>query len=484
MQTVIAPFRAVLRRFAISTIGLSLLALFGALYVNHPYVYQEVMTAIMKVPVSRPFVDWEWITSSIECWTKGVDVYAKSPCWIWHDYGFNYSPLWLRATFLRFVEGWTSLFGLLFAALFFLSLALLPPPRTRPDFAITLATMSSATALAVERANTDLIMFLMIIVSVWACGLSLPFRLAGYAVITLAGLLKFYPTVALIVALRERPAIVGTIALAAGAALAVLAFSYYEELARMAGNLPSASYFTLQFSAKDLPGGLGVIVSKLMKELLHEDATVAETFGGLVYRSLLLLLIVQAPVTAFWFGRRCDLQSAVAQLPSRKADFLAVGAAIICGCFFAGQSVIYKGIFLLLALPGLLALSHKLPLPWARAAFRGTCFAIVFALWFLFIEASIQVAGLGTKPPYLLKDGHFVNEGLAGLVGYVAWLCNELAWWWIVIVLLSVFGTFVLNSQLWAMVSRVLRLPARWRVDRRPLAEPGPPVRLGEPTGR
>jgi hypothetical protein len=471
---VIAAARAVLRRLAIPTIGLSLLGLFSALFVNHPHVYQTVMAAIMKMPFPHPFVDWEWIPSSIECWTKGVDVYASVPCYEpLPTMGFSYSPLWLRVTFLRFVDGWTNLFGLSFAMLFFLSLVLLPPPRTRPDFVITLlATLSSATALAVERANTDLLMFLIIIVSVWSCRLRLPFRLAGYALITLAGLLKFYPMVALIITLRERPAIVVTIALAAGTALAALALSYHDELARIAGNLVPPSYFTTQFSATDLPSGLGVIASKVIRKVAHQDAAVAETFGGLVYRSLLALLIVQAPATAIWFGRRCDLQSAVEKLPTREADFLAVGAALICGCFFAVHNHIYKGIFLLFAVPGLLALSHELPSLRARAAFRGTCLAIVFVLWFMFIEWCIDVAGLGKQPPVV-----------AGPVGYMAWLCNELSWWWIIITLLAVLGAFVLNSELWAMLSRVLPLPARWRVDRGALAETHPSVELGELSG-
>jgi len=471
MQMLIAPAGAVLRRLAISTIGLSLLGLFSALYVNHPYVYQKVIAAIMKIPFSRPFVDWDFIPSLLECWTKGVDVYASVPCW-WAlpTAGLPYSPLWLRFTFLRFLVGWTNVSGLFFAALFFLSLAFLPPPRTRPDFAITLlATLSSATAFALERANTDLLMFLMIVVSVWTCALWLPFRLSGYALITLAGLLKFYPMVALIITLRERPAVVATVALAAGAALAALAFSYHEELARVAGNLINPSYFTLQFSAKDLPGGLGVIASKVVRKVLQQDAAVAETFGGLVGRTLLVLLIVQAAATAIWFGHRCDLRSAVEQLPPREADFLAVGAALICGLFFVGSNYMYKGIFLLFAVPGLLALSHGSALPRARAAFRGTCLAIVFVLWFLFIEWCIDVAGLGKQAPWL-----------AGAVGYMAWMCDELAWWWIIMVLLAVLGAFVLNSELWAILSRVLPLPASWRVDRGFSAEPHPRAQLSE----
>jgi hypothetical protein len=419
------------------------------------------MNAFIKLPLQHPFADWEWIPSAIECWTKGVDVYLDNTCsHFFINATFNYSPLWLRITFLRFADDWTNIFGLAFAALFFLSLALLPPPRTRLDFSISLlATISSATALAVERANTDLIMFLMIIASVWACGLWLPFRLAGYGLITLAGLLKFYPFVALIIAIRERPAVFAAVALTAATALCALVFSYHDEMLRMARNLPAASYFTLQFSVNNLPGGLGIAASNVAAKLLRPDATSIKAIGSLVYKISLLLLIAQALATAVWFGHRCRLHYAVGQLTTREADFLLVGAALICGCFFAGQSVIYKGIFLLLPVPGLLALSHHSPWKLARLAFRSTCVAIVFVLWFPFIEACVRIVDLGKRPAYLS------NEAPDNPVGYVLWLCDELAWWWIIIVLIAVLGALVLNSELWAALSRALPLPARWRID-------------------
>ena len=43
----------ILRPLAIPTIGISILGLFGILYVNDPHVYQRVMSAIMKVETSN-----------------------------------------------------------------------------------------------------------------------------------------------------------------------------------------------------------------------------------------------------------------------------------------------------------------------------------------------------------------------------------------------------------------------------------------------
>jgi hypothetical protein len=407
------------------------------------------MDALIKLPLQYPFADWEWIPSVIECWTKGVDVYLNNTCS--HSFTnatFNYSPLWLRVTFLRFADGWTNIFGLAFAALFFLSLALLPPPRTRLDFGISLlATLSSATALALERANTDLVMFLMIIVSVWACSLRLPFRLAGYALIALAGLLKFYPMVALIIALRERAAVIAIVALTAGAALAALAFFYHDEIMRMAVNLPHTFSFILQFGVTDLPDGLEVIASNIMTRMLHRDATLTQAVSGLLYKSLLLLLIVQAFVVAFWVERRCHLRSAIAQLPAPHSSFLVVGAALICGCFFFTHAVIYKGMFLLFALPGLLALSHRSSWPAARKVFRGTSIGIVFVLWFVFFEWCVSFARLG-EPPIDMAD--YVRAVPASIL----LLCDKLVWWWIVIVLVAVLFAFLINLELRAGLSR------------------------------
>jgi hypothetical protein len=103
----------------------------------------------------------------------------------------------------------------------------------------------------------------------------------------------------------------------------------------------------------------------------------ADTIGQFLYSILLLLLVVQALATAIWLGYRSRLQYAVADLSLRETEFLLAGAALICGCFFTGDNALYKGIYLLFALPGLLTLAQRLPLRLARAAFRGTCVAIV-----------------------------------------------------------------------------------------------------------
>ena len=189
------------------------------------------------------------------------------------------------------------------------------------DFTIMLfSAISSATVLLLERANADLIMFFMIILGVSACGSWLPARLGGYSLITLAGLLKFYPMIALIITIRERPLIFATIALAVIAALAAFVSIYYKELVLVVGGLLSgaAIFSPVNWGAKQLPGGLSFIISGVAAKLFHQDAMSADTIGQFLYSILLLLLVVQALATAIWLGYRSRLQYAVADLSLRE----------------------------------------------------------------------------------------------------------------------------------------------------------------------
>jgi hypothetical protein len=114
---------------------------------------------------------------------------------------------------------------------------------------------------------------------------------------------------------------------------------------------------------------------------------------------------------------------------------LTVGAVLVCGCFFVGQSVGYRGIFLLLVLPGLLRLSHDAKSKTLRGIARHTCWAVVFVMWVLSLQWSFVAAGLARET--IAYDSP---------IGLVHWLLHELAWWWIVTVLLSVLYSFMMDS--------------------------------------
>ena len=460
----VISWRRLIFRFAAPACGLLVLCLFAFIYMNHQNIYFHLIKLMIKFPAPHPFVDWEYIPSVVRCWSEGVNVYIDNPCYTLWPQPYDYSPLLLRATFLAAGEHWINVTMLTACVLFFLSLATLPPPENWRDLFIALfATLSSATFLVVERGNTDLILFLMIIVGINLRILPLVLRLGGYSLIILAGLVKFYPFVALIVVLRERLLVLAAVTAISVVALATL-LVYRPELGLMSANLPARSYFTLQFGSANLPGGIGLSVGKVMEKLGYADAGAARATAALVSRAILPILVIAAIIAAFVIARRCDLRCTEARLSTRQLDFLVAGAALISGCFFASQSVIYRGIYLLLALPGLAELSRQMPTRSGRRLFDSAGIAIVFVLWTPFLDQCLRLAGLAARLPYIGAAArlavlyHYNNYDNfpRSAPGYVLWLAGEVAWWWIITLLLAVLGAFVSSTELWALCCRLL----------------------------
>jgi len=470
----VVSVRHLIFRFAAPVCGLLMLCLFAFMYMKFQHIYFHLMTLMIKFPAPHPFVDWEYVPSAIRCWAEGMNVYNDNTCFtVFPDpQPFPYSPLLLRATFLAAGEHWINVTMLAVCVLFFLSLATLPPPRSWRDLFIALfVTFSSATFLVAERGNADLILFLMIVAAINLRIFPLAFRLGGYGLIIVAGLVKFYPFVALILVLRERLVVVVAVALVSVAALATTLLFYRHELGLMSANLPSPSYFTLQFGSANLPGGIGVSVGKVMEKLGYADAGAARATAVLLSRAILPILVFVAIVAAFVIARRCDLRGVEAELPGRELDFLIAGAVLICGCFFGGQSVIYRGIYFLLALPGLAQLSRQIPTPSGRRLFDSAGIAIVFVLWTPFLDQCLRFARLTVRLPYigvaprsaLLHNFNNYDNFPRSALGYLLWLAGEVAWWWIITLLLAVLGAFVSRTELWTLFCRSL-LMARSRL--------------------
>src|SRR5690242_11499571 len=59
-----------------------------------------------------------------------------------------------------------------------------------------------------------------------------------------------------------------------------------------------------------------------------------------------------------WVAASTEDRRQIAGLPGSYRALLQIGAALMVGCFFAGGSVIYRAIMLLLVLPGLLLLDR------------------------------------------------------------------------------------------------------------------------------
>ena len=370
---------------------------------GHVELYDSIVSAWGVAPFDFPFVDIHGVLSSVQCWGEGVNVYVSNPCDVLGRV-FFYSPLllWLAPTGLGVSA--TPYAGLLVDGLFIASLALLPLPRKSAEFAILLmALLSTTTVFAVERANIDLLIFALA-----ALAVTMPGRVR-YALIGIAGLVKFYPAVMFVLALGERPRrfcwIAGLAALVGGVFLAF----YRPELSLALANVPQGRYFTDLFGAVNLPYGLaalGLPVSPAALELVLAPAAFAAA-------------VALAPRVAW------------PRLAEREALCLAAGAALMTGCFFAGQSIGYRGVFLLLAMPGLLALGRS------SRVFAVTALLAVFLMWSELFRHAIDSAWPGAA--------------------FAFWLGRELAWWWVMAALGGALLAFARTTPLGRAVESLAR---------------------------
>lgn len=443
------------RALALPAISILAFLSFAALREWYPELYYGLLKILIKVPVTYPFADWDWNASVIRCWAQGVNTYVENPCFdFWPRSVHNYSPLWLRMPFLG-----TEPYGSLIVAvgvclIFFLSLAALPAAASAIELCfMALALLSSSTLLAVERGNTELLIFVLLVLAVRLATSGFALRLVGYALITFTGLLKFYPMVALWVALKERLPVVLAVGTASVMALAVLVFLYHEEIRLMAGNLPPHSYWTLQFGANNLAVGLGVTVGKVLEKLSIIGQAQAQALARTLAPGFYVALVVAAVGLVILLLRRSSLMKRLNGIAAPARDFMIVGGAIIVGCHFAGQSVIYRGIFFLFILPGLAAMARVDTTRSGRWLTHGTSAAIILVLWAPALDSILVYLGIAHVLTY---QGDPYGTFPGTLAGYGLWLVKELAWWWVMTILIATMAGTFLASHAWSTFRSLL----------------------------
>lgn len=393
------------------TIPIAGLALYGSLAwlwnAGAHSVYFGALRLLGNEPFSFPFVDIQAVLSAAECQRQGLDIYLTNPC---DPLGrpHVYSPLWtaLVPGFLGgSAAGWV---GLSLDLIFILSWAVsLQPRNMRAVLVLGLATLSPMTVYALERANNDIIVYLLILCGVMLSTAARPYHRCAYLLYLAAGLLKYYPLALLTLLFRERrrDAVAGMIT--AGLVLILSGFYYRADLGKALSTIPDASYFADSFSARNLPFGMG------------------EALGGGVGRSLIAfpLLAAIAAVAIARVGRTIRL------LGSQQPDFnhtemqcLVTGGILVTACFFAGQNINYRGIYLLLVLPGLIRLKELCREAPIRRFYRQMLAAALFVMWEEFFRRILHDL---TAPE--------TSQGLSSWAEILFWIGRELVWWWLVV---------------------------------------------------
>jgi len=377
-------------------------------------LYRQILSAHGIVPFSFPFVDASGSLAAWECARQGIDVILSDPCDVLKR-GYTYSPLWMAAAATPLGVADTTAVGWSLDLVFLLSLSLLPPPQRPLELVLALtATLSTMVVFALERANPDIMLFLLALATGFLTQYRLPFRLFGYFLGLAAALVKYYPVMVLLVAFRERIPVFCAVGLATVGSLTVFGIEYHAEIASGLPNIARGPYNTDLFSAQNLPFLLGEVV---------ENATASPRVGYITAGGVYAILV--GACIAIW--RRLllftEFRTGLTSLPDLDRVLLVIGSAVIAGCFFAGQSIGYRGVFLLFVLPGLLGIARS-PVRKLRALGLGTAVVVVLLMWSECLRLALEGAGTG---------------GAAVLL----WLLRELCWWWTVSVMLAVLADFL-----------------------------------------
>jgi len=213
--------------------------------------YSTILWLLGLDPFRFPFLDTYGVLSTAECHAYGIDVIVVNPCDVLGR-TLDYSPFWLITAKLGFHTGLTQYVGLTLDVLFLFWVFFLPPARSGLEaLAITLALLSSVVAFALERANLDLAIFIIAIIAAnWALRHGI-WRWIGYGLIMLGALVKYYPGVMLILAIRERLIALASLIVATIGVTVIFVTFEASDLIRVLGQIENGSWFNTAFGAQN-----------------------------------------------------------------------------------------------------------------------------------------------------------------------------------------------------------------------------------------
>ena len=411
-------------RFAPTAVGLLAFGAMAWLYTHQPAVYFGVLRYAGMEPWAHPFIDSAFMYAMKDCWEHGVDVYKAVPCDVIPTNKMAYSPLWQRLPFLPDDAAYRVPVGVVTDLMWIGSLALLPPARSwREAGLLVAAVLSTMVCFALERNNIDVWMYLAAVAGVLLFMRGGVPRWIGYGVFLFAGLLKYYPFVLFGLALRERPARFWAIAGICALALGVFVALFWRELAEALPNVPSGPPFANLFGINNIPLVIGNAMRVGLGLSYHAAADVA-----LVARLGLTVMIAR---WAWALAHRPGLREGFARLDERQQDWVVAGALVITGCYVMGQSVAYRGIYLMIVLSGLLVLVRLVTAPEVRAQLKWAAVLMIPMMW----DGALQ---------YWMSVG--LPDRLAGGMEVVLWLFREFAWVNLARVLLAVLLVFAMET--------------------------------------
>jgi hypothetical protein len=196
------------------------------------------------LPALSPlFADTRTITHSIDCLLRGQDPFMVRTFDPWHRL-YNYPPIWLDLRYLGVTSRSSNLLGSVLALMTLITFLLLFRARTwLTSVIVFLAVTSKAILFAVERGNTDQMIFFLLVVGFFLIDrqkTAIRNALKSVLIVCLT-VLKIFPVAAAVVLVRNRKSTL-TALLTALLSIAALKLTSGSHLPLVLGNTPQDTF--------------------------------------------------------------------------------------------------------------------------------------------------------------------------------------------------------------------------------------------------
>jgi hypothetical protein len=338
-------------KWILIVLGVGLFAAFACLWLaGRQSLYFNLLSfwgVDVKISPYMPFVDIEDYFAAYRCHYLGWDVFRKDPCDLMNRVHFY--PVWFLPHVIDFGKDATPLAGTCLALLFLGSfVALVCTPRGWSDFWVYAIAMFSPTcALAVERANLDLLVFILLVLAASFLSRAAWWRAAGYSLILFGASLKFYPMAAMGLALREK--IRPFLLVIGGAAILALGFVLLER-----GRIAAVSQYLTDFPPLYFVFGGPASFKYAETALAAQFPSRVTQIRFFVDAAYILAILLSVLLSFYWMPKFRRIAFSTALDEKQTLQFW-MGSLIVTATFFAGMNLAYRGIFLLLLLPWLLS---------------------------------------------------------------------------------------------------------------------------------
>jgi hypothetical protein len=294
---------------------------------------------MIRIPSISPlFADTRTITNSIDCLLTGQDPYTVRSFDPWHRL-YNYPPIWLQARYLGVTSRSTNLIGTMLALIMAGACLLLFRAKTLVSaFIIFFAMTSRAVLFAVERGNTDQLIFSLLVFGFFLIDrqqAKLKSLFTGL-LIGLLTILKIFPVVTAVVFIRNRGGVVKAL-LAALFSIAALVLTSGHSLPILLANTPRDT--ELSFGALPFFVAIGNHAFLASTSLISLHPKVA-SLGGILLGALSL-------TTSLIYRDRVNQFLPQLDFNHARGRLAISGLAIFCFAFISGASYDYRLIFLL-----------------------------------------------------------------------------------------------------------------------------------------